>query len=179
MTDRPYELLDSVTLTEWRRFRLTREQIRLPDGAQLTRHSIRHPGAVLMLPRLADGTLLLVHQFRHAPDCHLLEFPAGTLEADETPLECAQRELAEEVGHRAGRWRSLGILYPAPGFCDERLHCFLAEDLEPVELCPEADEFIEVRRMRADDLEAVIADGSATDAKTLALYVRARAMGLF
>jgi len=178
MNTRPYALLDSETLTEWQGFRLTRERIQLPDGSQFTRHAVRHPGAVLVLPRLADGTLLLVHQFRHAPDCYLLEFPAGTLERDESPLECARRELAEEVGQRAASWRELGTLHPAPGFCDEQMYCFLAEDLEPVPAHPEADEFIQVRRLALSELEAEIAEGSVTDAKTLAIYARARAMGL-
>ncbi len=178
MQRRPYAVLETETLTEWRGFRLTSSKVRLPDGSEHTAYAVRHPGAVLVLPRQADGSLLMVYQYRHAPDCHLLEFPAGTLEPDEDPLQCAQRELEEEVGQRATQWRDLGILHPAPGFCDERQHCFLAEALMPVERRPEPDEFIEVRAMGVAELESEIASGAVTDGKTLALFARARAMGL-
>jgi ADP-ribose diphosphatase len=178
MPYRPYQVLTSETLIEWLGFRLTSSQVRLPDGNPHTAYAVRHPGAVLVLPRRADGSLILVEQYRHAPDCYLLEFPAGTLEPGEVPLACAQRELAEEVGQRAGQWRDLGFLYPAPGFCDERQHCFLAEDLEPVARQPEPDEFIEVRNLAVAELESQIAGGTLTDGKTLALFARARAMGL-
>ena len=76
---------------------------------------MRHPGAVVLLPCHTDGTLLVIKQYRYSLRQTLLEFPAGTIEAGERPLACAQRELAEEVGQAAGRWEGLGGLHPAPG----------------------------------------------------------------
>lgn len=175
---KPFKVLDTKIVGRWGGMRVIRDELELPDGNKLSKHSVRHPGAVVIIPRHDDGRLLMVHQYRHAVGKHLLEFPAGTLEDAEPPITCAQRELVEEVGHRAGRWRELGTIYPAPGFCDEIQHCFLAEELIPEEGELDADEFIEVRATTVAELEAAIADMRVSDGKTLALFARARALGL-
>ena len=175
---KPFKVLDTKVVGHWGAMNVIRDELELPDGNRLFKHSVRHPGAVVIIPKQHDGRLLMVHQYRHAVGKHLLEFPAGTLEHAEPPLACAQRELIEEVGHRGGRWRELGTLHPAPGFCDEIQHCFLAEDLAPEEGEMDTDEFIEVRITSVDELETAIAEARISDGKTLALFARARAMGL-
>jgi ADP-ribose pyrophosphatase len=105
----------------------------------------------------------------------LLELPAGTLEEGEQPLESAKRELAEEVGLHGGRWRELGAFFTTPGFCNERMHVFLAEDVEHGEASPEEDEDVEVVRWRIDEIEHHLPE--LEDAKTitgLLLYLRTR-----
>jgi ADP-ribose pyrophosphatase len=176
--NRPYRRLESKTEYHWRQYALVSERIELDDGRELTKHTLKHPGAVLIVPTFEDGSLLMVHQYRHAIDQYLLEFPAGTLEQSEPVSDCARRELIEETGYDAQAWRELGILHPAPGFCDEIQYCFLASDLEPAEIAPDADEFIEVRRLPVAEVEQAIVSGEMTDAKSIALFARARAANL-
>ena len=175
---RPYRILDSEVTYRWRGYRLVADKVLLDTGTEITKHTLVHPGAVVVIPRLADGSLLLLHQYRHSVDQYLLEFPAGTLEPGEVPIECARREIVEETGYRARDWLDLGILHPAPGFCDEVQYTFLAEHLSPEQGNPDEDEFIELRPMSVDDFERAIASGSVTDGKTLALFARARARQL-
>ena len=153
------------------------EEIRTGDGATSTRTMIKHPGAVVMIPQCDDTSLLLIHQYRHAIGQTLLEFPAGTLEPGEAPLAAAKRELAEEVGQGAAQWVELGSLYPAPGFCNEIQHLFLARGLVPRAARPDPDEIIEVSRMRGSEVEAAIAEGRMLDAKSIAIYMRAKLHG--
>ena len=107
------------------------QTLRLPSGRTVVRQVVKHPGAVVILPQLADGRLLPIAQYRCAVGETVLEFPAGTLEPGEAPLACARRELIEETGYRADHWHALGTIYSSPGFCDERLHLFLASGLVP------------------------------------------------
>jgi ADP-ribose pyrophosphatase len=171
------EVLNTDQIYRWGNFELVRDGIRLPNGDRVTKHRLRHPGAVVILPKFTDGTLLLLKQYRHAVGGELLEFPAGTLEIDEPARTAAARELTEETGWTAGVWTDLGLLHPAPGFCDEVQTCYLAESLTPGKAEPDADELIEPVRMRPAEFEAEIAAGRVTDAKTLALYLRARIQG--
>ena len=153
------------------------EEIRAASGATTHRTIVRHPGAVVMIPQCDDMSLLLIHQYRHAIGRSLLEFPAGTLEPGEEPLAAAKRELIEEVGQAASQWVELGSLYPAPGFCNELQHLYLARGLAPRAARPDPDEIIEVTRMRESEVEAAIAEGRMTDAKSIAIYVRAKLLG--
>ncbi|MCB0331170.1 MAG: NUDIX hydrolase [Bdellovibrionales bacterium] len=143
-----------------------------------TRYSVRHPGAAVFLPKTENGSLLLVRQFRAPLMSYLLEAPAGTLGIGEVPLDCAKREIQEEVGMRAEQWISLGELYPAPGFCDERQFLFLASELHPSSLPQDEDEDIEVVEYSVTEVERGIADGEIVDGKTVALFSRARFGGL-
>ena len=159
-------------------FDVVDEQFRLATGKISHHLTVRHPGAVVLLPRQADGTLLVIKQYRHSVRKELLEFPAGTLEPGEEPLACAQRELAEETGHMATEWQDLGQLHPAPGFCSEVQHCFLATGLSPYAATADDDEVIEVVPMSTAQVEQAIRDGRMTDAKSIALYTRAKLRGL-
>lgn len=144
-----------------------------------TRIKIEHPGAAVILPQKSDGTLLLVSQYRAALQRVILEFPAGTLEPKEDPLECAKREIVEEVGFAASEWRSLGELFPAPGFCDEKQHLFFASALSPAEMKLDEDEMIEVVEMSAAEVETAIASNLIVDAKSVSLFFRAKLAGCF
>src|SRR2546421_4649184 len=139
------------------------------------REIVDHRGATAIVAIDQEGYVTLVRQTREAVRKQLVELPAGTLEAGEEPLASAQRELAEEVGLRGGRWRELAAFYTTPGFCRERMHLFLAEDVERGEATPEEDEDVEVVRWRVEEIAERLAE--LEDAKTLAgllLYLRLR-----
>jgi ADP-ribose pyrophosphatase len=136
---------------------------------------VHHPGATAIVPLFEDGSVALLHQFRYAVGTAIWEIPAGTLEPDEPFLECARRELEEEIGHRAGRWTPLATFYTSPGFCDEELHVFLAEDLSPGRVGPDPDEHLEVVRVPLAEAVAWIGSGRIVDAKTIVGLLRARA----
>lgn len=173
-----YKLKKRNIVLKGRVFHVERDEVELPTGQEIERFVVKHPGAVVILPRLADGSLLLVSQYRYSVDETLLEFPAGTLEVGEDPLQCAQREVQEEVGHAAKTWQELGIFYPAPGFCSEKQYGFLASDLTPSQLPGDEDEFIEVKRLSPTEVEDCIKDGQMMDTKSIAIFFRAKLRGL-
>jgi ADP-ribose pyrophosphatase len=139
------------------------------------REIVDHPGAVAILAVDRDDNLTLVRQRREAVRSELLELPAGTLEPEESPLDCARRELEEETGLRGGSWREAAAFYTTPGFCRERLHVFVAEDVECGSASPEADEHLEIVRWPVAEIASHL--GEIEDAKTLVgllLYLRER-----
>ena len=139
------------------------------------REIVEHPGSTAIVAVDADGFVTLVRQLREPARTRLLELPAGTLEPDEQPLETAKRELAEEVGLRSGEWSEIGAFYTTPGFCRERMHVFLAENVERGDAAPEADEDFETVRWKVDEIASRIDE--LQDAKTIAgllLYLRTR-----
>lgn len=163
-------------LYDGRIVKLGLETTTLPDGRELELEIIRHPGAAAIVPLHADGSVTLVHQHRHAAGGMIYEVPAGVIDGGELPLACAMRELAEEVQLR-GRLTPLGCIHTTPGFTDERIWLFLAEDLGPADSAPEPDEYIEVVRIPMATALAMTADGRITDAKTIcALQLAAAAL---
>lgn len=150
--------------------------VRLPNGKEAVREVVRHPGAVVILPVLPDGRVVLVRQFRFAVGENLLELPAGTVHAGEAPEHCAARELAEETGYR-GELVPLGAFYSAPGFCDEKLSCFLARCSRAGATDLDADEEVEVAQLAPAELASAVARGQIRDAKTLACLLLAHAHG--
>lgn len=158
-------------------FRLTSEPVRYPDGRRSQHDVIRHPGAVAVLPISSIDPLevVLLHQWRTPVGGRLWEIPAGTLDKPgEPPHVCAQRELIEETGLRAGTLRQLGRFFTAPGFCDERMWLYVAWDLSDArdeQAALDNDEVLSVERVRWPELQAMIDAGEIEDAKTLiALY---------
>lgn len=149
------------------RIRVEKVTLHGRDGSTKDRLVIRHPGAVVLLPILDDGRIVLIRNRRFTIDRELLELPAGTLEGDD-PMEAARRELIEETGYRCGRIEALGWFYASPGICDEVMHAFVARDLEPGEQALEPTEEIEVVTMTPDEVDAAIANGELVDGKTLA-----------
>ncbi len=133
---------------------------------------VLHPGAVVILPVLPDGRLLLVKQWRRAIGRILVELPAGTLETHEPVAVCAQRELQEETGFFSHELISLGGFYSAPGFCSEYLHFFLALQLEKAPLAPDEDEAIDLLTLTLDEVWEMIRTGEICDSKTIAGVAR-------
>jgi ADP-ribose pyrophosphatase len=145
-----------------------------PDGTEVRREVMDHPGAVVMVPVETD-CVLLVRQPREAIELRTLELPAGKLDAPgEDPLDCARRELGEEVGRQAAVWRDLGGFYTAPAILTEFIHCFLATELSPSDVAPIPEEQIEVVRWPLAELESLIAQ--MNDAKSLIGLLRLRAL---
>jgi ADP-ribose pyrophosphatase len=144
---------------------LRRSDYRRPDGTVVSREVIDHPGAVVIVP-VEDDHLLMVRQPREAVEEYTLELPAGKLDRGEDPLECARRELAEEVGRAASSWRDLGGFYTAPAILTEFIHCFLATGLTPASgAAADEDEAIEVVEWPLAELGLAIDE--VRDAKTL------------
>ncbi|MBH9553838.1 NUDIX domain-containing protein [Inhella gelatinilytica] len=147
--------------------KVRRDRVRLPDGTSAFREYIVHPGAVMIVPLLADGRLVLERQYRHPMGQVMLEFPAGKKDPLESALACAQRELREETGYVASEWAHVGVLHNAIAYSTEGIDVFLARGLiaGPQELDP--GEFVEPVLMTAEELDCACAEGRVTDAKTL------------
>jgi len=144
-----------------------RDTVSLPDGSQATREYIVHPGAVMVVPVLDDGRLLMERQFRYPVGTVLLEFPAGKLDPGESVQTCAQRELAEETGYRAREWARAGVLHNAPAYATEVIEIWFARGLQLGARSLDVGEFIEVVSLNEDELDAAAGRGEVTDAKTL------------
>jgi ADP-ribose pyrophosphatase len=148
------------------------DTVRFPNGSVGELEMIRHPGAAAVVPFVddplaPDPEVLLIRQFRHAAERYVWEIPAGRLEPGEAPETCARRELEEEAGVTAGELRRLTTIYTTPGFTDERIHLFLATGLGRGTERREADEFLEVERMRWSRVIRLIQRGDVDDGKTL------------
>ncbi|MEX2180632.1 MAG: NUDIX hydrolase [Gemmatimonadaceae bacterium] len=148
------------------------DRVRFPDGSVGEQVLIHHPGAaavvpVLSDPRGADPQILMIKQYRYAVGGVLWEIPAGRLEPDETPIDCARRELAEEVGCACEHLVPLTTLWTTPGFTNERIHLFVATGLTQGATAREADEFMEVVPLSLSRVLEMIRDGEITDAKTM------------
>jgi ADP-ribose pyrophosphatase len=149
-------------------FNVALEKVTLPNGVIKDREVVRHPGAAAMVPLLENGDVVLVRQHRHAVNDYLWEIPAGTLEPDEEPLACAQRELTEETGYEAANFDKLTEIFPAPGYTDECIHIFLATGLHAVEQRLEDDEVLTAQPTPFDKAIEMVTQGEIQDAKTIA-----------
>jgi ADP-ribose pyrophosphatase len=144
-------------------------------GRRVEREVVRHPGAVLVVPQLDDGRVVLIRNFRVAVDQALWELPAGSLGPGEDPRRAAARELAEETGYVAEAVDPLGEFYTSPGFCDELMRVYCARGLRPAAQRLEPGEEIEVRVLPLAEALRMIDDGRIRDGKTIAgllLWVR-------
>jgi ADP-ribose pyrophosphatase len=144
-----------------------RDRIRLPDGTESQREYIIHPGAVMVVPLLDDGRLVVERQWRYPLARAMIEFPAGKLEPGEPPLECAVRELFEETGYRAAEWARAGILHNAIAYSNEGIEVWFARGLTPGERQLDAGEFLDVGSASLAELDDLARRGELTDAKTL------------
>jgi ADP-ribose pyrophosphatase len=162
------EILRSEMIYQGRVFGLRRDEVVEPSGVRTTREVITHPGSVVVLPVLPDGKIVMIRQYRHATRQYLWELVAGRKEPEETPKQGAARELLEETGYRAKRFKVFLDVFPTPGFLEERMYLLLAEGLTAGEAQPEEDEKIEVRAYRVNELKQMIKSGRLRDAKSIA-----------
>lgn len=158
----------SELLYQGKVFSLRRHIVEEPGGVRVLRDVVHHPGSAVILPVFSDGRILMIRQYRLAAEAALWELPAGTMDPGETPLQTARRELAEETGYRSRRWRKLLEFYPSPGLLAERMHLFLARNIEPGVARPEVDEKIRTRTFALPQLLRMIDHGKIVDAKSLA-----------
>jgi ADP-ribose pyrophosphatase len=162
------EILSSEMIYQGRVFGLRRDEVLEPSGLRTTREVITHPGSVVVLPVLPDGRIVMIRQYRHATRQYLWELVAGRKEPEETPKQGAARELLEETGYRAKRFKVFLDVFPTPGFLEERMYILLAEGLTAGKAQPEEDEKIEVRAYRVNELKKMIKSGRLKDAKSIA-----------
>ena len=159
--------ISSETLTEGNVMRVKRDQVLLPSGNRGQRSYIVHPGAVLVVPMLDDGALLLERQFRYPLNQVFIELPAGKIDPGEDPFTTGQRELLEETGYSAQEWIYLGFQYPCIGYATEVIHMFVAKGLIEGEPLNDADEALQLFEASLEDCLQMVADQEITDAKTI------------
>jgi ADP-ribose pyrophosphatase len=142
------------------------DRVRLPNGETATRELVKHPGAVAVLA-VKDGKIVLVEQYRKPLGRSQVEIPAGKLEPGEDPLEAAKRELEEETGYTCGSIRLLGSFATSPGFADEIIYLYVAEQLKAGNSNPDEDEFLDALELTYEEAVRFIAEGRIGDAKTI------------
>ena len=165
-------VLSSKVVFQGSLFRVHRDRIVEPTGLKTERDVVRHNGSVVILAvdksgKKKDPWIVMERQYRHAANQFLWEIPAGKLEAGEDSMEGAKRELAEETGYQARKWKLLARYYASPGFVGEEMLLYLAEDLYAGEATPEEDERIELRLVRLSETLKMIENGAIHDGKTL------------
>lgn len=159
---------ETVELFKGKFLHAVRDTVRLPDGKLAAREYIRHPGAVMAVPLLEDGRVVLVRQYRHPLRRVMLEFPAGKLDAGEDSLVCARRELLEETGYTAAQWAYAGALHLAIAYSDEKIDVWFARGLAAGQARPDEGEFVEVVTATVPEVLDWCRQGLVTDSKTLA-----------
>ena len=150
-----------------------RDDILVSNGHKSIREVVEHSGGVVILA-IKDNKILTVKQYRYPISNTSIELPAGKLEKGENPDFAAKRELEEETGKEEKNWTSLGYIYTSPGFCDEKLHLYLAQDLTFKKENPDEDEILENDRYTIQELLEMIDNGTINDSKTLCAILRAR-----
>ena len=159
--------LDSEQVYRGNFLDVRRDLVRLPNGTTASREYIVHPGAVMIVPLLDDGRLVIERQYRYPVAQVMVEFPAGKLEAGEPSLACAIRELAEETGYRAAEWARAGILHNAIAYSTEGIEIWFARGLSLGDAQLDNGEFLDVSTATLEELEEAARIGTLTDAKTL------------
>jgi ADP-ribose pyrophosphatase len=170
--------LSSEDVFQGKLLHVKRDTVRLPDGGQATREYIVHPGAVMIIPWLPDGKLLLERQYRYPLARVFVEFPAGKIDVGEDALATARRELTEETGYSAARWAHVATLHPLITYSTERIEIYAADGLTFVGARLDAGEFVETFSASLDEALAWLDRGEITDVKTmLGLLLLARTDG--
>ena len=170
--------LDSESVFDGRLLHVRRDRVRMPDGHEAVREYIVHPGAVVMVPVLANGSLVMERQFRYPLNRVLYELPAGKIDAGEDHLATAKRELQEETGYVAERWTLLGCMHPVVSYSSEQIDLYLAEGLTLTARQLDHGEFLDVVEMPLARALDMVRAGEITDAKTIAgLFWAERVLG--
>jgi ADP-ribose pyrophosphatase len=152
-------------------FRVTEDRAVDPDGFEISRSVVQHGGSAVMMPVDCGGRVLLVRQYRLPARAKLWELAAGRIDAGETPLQTARRELEEETGYRARKWRKLASFFVSPGYVAEKMTVFVATGLIAGTPKPMDDERIETRWFTRSELDRMIRSGRIADAKTVAAFL--------
>lgn len=176
-----YTLKKSNVLYKGKVFDLKVDEIEYESGNKGIREIAVHPGGAVVVPVTDEGKIILVTQFRYPFQKELMEFPAGKLDAGEDPMKCAERELEEETGFKAGKIKKLGEIYTAPGYCTEILHLYLARELKPGNHNREEGELgMRIYEFTVKEVEDKIAKGEIVDGKTICgIYYLKSFPGLF
>ena len=168
MAAKTAKVLSSEMLFNGRVFGVQRDEVIEPDGLRSTREMVTHPGSVVVMPVFPNGDILMVRQYRHSAEQYMWELAAGRKEPDESPLVGAKRELLEETGYSARRYKLMLDVFPTPGFVRERMWIFAAEGLTQGEARPEEDEHIAARQISLKEALKMISGGKLHDAKSVA-----------
>ncbi len=170
-------LISSETIASGGMLTVKRDQVRLPNGHTSQREYVLHPGAVVVVPVMENGNLLLEKQFRYPLRQVFIELPAGKIDTGEDILETGKRELLEETGYRAKHWVKLGAIHPCIGYSNEVIYAYLAHGLNAGAHQRDEDEALEVFELSMQEMLAKIDAGEITDAKTIsALFLAERYM---
>lgn len=158
---------DSQLIFSGKLIKVRLDTVELPNGNEATREWVEHPGAVAVVAIDEEERIFLVRQYRYPVKGHLLEIPAGKLGPNEDPLDCAKRELWEETGISAQTWKLMHRYYTTPGFSDEVMYLYLAQDLSRGDSQPDDDEFVEVVPMPLKEAYSRLQKGEFQDSKTI------------
>ncbi|MBV8551156.1 MAG: NUDIX hydrolase [Acidobacteriaceae bacterium] len=164
------KIISSREVLKTKLFTVAEEIAHDPDGFEIHRLIVRHPGSAVMMAVDEQERILLVKQFRLPAEDYLWELPAGRLDPDESSLEAAKRELREETGYEANKWMQLTSFWPSPGYVGEKMTLFLAQDLTAGAQAPMEDERIEVGWFSKEDVGRMIREGQIRDGKTMIGY---------
>jgi ADP-ribose pyrophosphatase len=167
MSTQEEKLLSTEQVYSGKILKLNLDTVVLPNGRTTKLEILRHPGASAVVPLKEDGRVLLIRQFRHATGGFIYEIPAGKLDPQEDPKDCAARELEEEIGFRAGHLELLASIWTAPGFTDEVIHIYKGTNLEVGKQNLDQDEVLEIVEWTLEDAISKIQDGTIRDAKTI------------
>ncbi len=159
--------LSSKKIFQGKLINLFLDHVKLPNGETSTREGVDHPGAVCIIPILPSGEICLIRQYRYGPRQEFIEIPAGKIDKGEKPLDCARRELSEEIGYAAKKLTFLTKIYPAIGFSNEMMWMYLGENLNKTERNLDQDEFLELVPVTIQQAFDWVKSGRISDVKTI------------